>query len=126
METSETGDFDAVIRCLNQYFEGLHTANIELLDAIFHDDAMLKAPDMRRSKQVWLEAVASRDVPAQLGHDFNYRILSVEVIGDQAMAKVYCPLLGRHYIDFLGLLKENTHWKIVNKMYADSPDHAAR
>ena len=124
MQTPETTDFEAVIQCLNQYFEGLHNADVTLLSSIFHDDAVLKAPGLRRDKQTWLEAVSNRNIPAQLNHGYHYRILSVEVVADQAMAKVYCPLLGRHYIDFLGLLKEDGHWQIVNKMYTDSPDHS--
>ncbi len=38
-------------------------------------------------------------------------------VDDQAMAKVDVPLLAAHFIDFLGLLKEDGTWKIVNKMY---------
>jgi len=49
--------------------------------------------------------------------EYNFNIQSLEIIGDQAMAIVDAPLLAAHFIDFLGLLKENDQWKIVNKMY---------
>ena len=63
--------------------------------------------------------VASRPIPADEGHGFNYKILSVEVLGDQAMVKASCPLLGHDFIDYLGFLRENGVWLIVSKMYAD-------
>jgi len=49
--------------------------------------------------------------------DYAFKVLSLDIEGDQAMAKVDVPLLAAHFIDFLGLLKEDGKWKIVNKMY---------
>ena len=49
--------------------------------------------------------------------EYNFNIQSLEIVGDQAMAKVDAPLLAAHFIDFLGLLKEDGQWKIVNKMF---------
>ena len=46
--------------------------------------------------------------------EFNFIIQSLEIVGDQAIAKVDAPLLAAHFIDFLGLLKEDGQWKIVN------------
>ena len=61
--------------------------------------------------------MASRPIPCDEGMEYNFNIHSVEIIGDQAMAKVEAPLLAAHFIDFLGLLKEYGQWKIVNKMF---------
>ncbi|MEJ6476896.1 nuclear transport factor 2 family protein [Pseudoalteromonas piscicida] len=112
-------DLDQVTAIIQYYFEGLHQGNVEKLDTIFHADAVLKAPKVRRTKSQWLALVASRPTPESQGAAFNYRILSVDVVNHQAMVKLYCPLLEHHYIDFIGLLKENGQWRIVNKMYDD-------
>ncbi|MFO7704818.1 MAG: nuclear transport factor 2 family protein [Halopseudomonas sp.] len=114
-------DLPAIAALLGHYFDGLHRADTALLGGIFDDAAHLYAPGVRRSKQQWLELVANRPVPAALGHAFAYQILSVELTGEQALAKVSCPLLGRHYIDYLSLLKEQGQWRIVAKLYADNP-----
>ncbi|MBT1065501.1 nuclear transport factor 2 family protein [Bowmanella sp. Y26] len=114
-------ELQVVEALLMQYFEGLHNADIKLLERIFDADARLYAPGVRRSKAQWLELVASRPVPCELGHPFDYQILAIELCGEQAMAKVSCPLLGRHFIDYLGLLKEQGTWRIVAKQYADNP-----
>ena len=117
----QDAELTAITALLGHYFDGLHRADTELLSRIFDDDARLYAPGVRRSKQQWLELVANRPVPAALGHAFAYQILSVELSGEQALAKVACPLLGRHYIDYLSLLKEQGQWRIVAKLYADNP-----
>ena len=103
---------------VNEYFQGLHTGDAERLAPLFHQDCVLKAPDLRRTLDEWLTAVASRPVPAQNGHPEAYRILWVELAGDQAMIKVACPLPHGNFVDYLGFLKEDGVWKIVNKMYA--------
>jgi hypothetical protein len=103
------------------YFEGLYFADVKKLKAIFSPDSVLKAPGIRRNLEEWLELVQQRAIPAEQGESFRYRILSIEQLGDQAMVKVYCPLLDNAYIDFLGLLREDDQWQIVNKMYADIP-----
>lgn len=119
-QSTESGsDFAQVEQIVQGYFEGLYQGDVARLRSIFHPDAYLKAPNQRRSLNEWLDAVASRPVPQQLGSDFNFRILSIEVIRDQAMVKLECPLFEFFYIDFLGLLKENGQWLIVNKMYTD-------
>ena len=117
----QDADLVAITALLRHYFDGLHRADTALLSRIFDDAAHLYAPGVRRSKQQWLELVANRPVPAALGHAFAYQILSVELSGEQALAKVACPLLGRHYIDYLSLLKEQGQWRIVAKLYADNP-----
>lgn len=121
MMPSDISDLQQVEGLLQRYFDGLHHADTRLLDSIFDDDARLYAPGIRRSKAEWLALVASRPVPQALGHTFAYQVLAIELCGEQALAKVSCPLLGRHFVDYLGLLKEQGRWRIVVKQYADNP-----
>ena len=112
-------DFESVMALVKDYCHGLHFADVKKLRAIFHPDAFLKAPNVRRSLNEWLSAVATRPVPAQQGQSYNFKLVSVEIIKDQAMVKLECPLFDHLYVDFLGLLKENGRWLFVNKMYTD-------
>ena len=114
-----TSDFEIITAIIENYFNGLHDGDVTKLRSIFHQDAWLKAPGVRRSLEQWLEAVADRSVPAQQSKPFNFKILSIDVVQDQAMAKIQCPLFDFNYIDFLGFLKEQGQWLIVNKMYTD-------
>ncbi|WP_339668919.1 nuclear transport factor 2 family protein [Dasania marina] len=112
-------EFGLVMAIIRDYFDGLHFGDVAKLAAIFHPDAFLKAPGLRRSLKQWLDAVATRPVPAQQGKPYGYQLLAIEIIKDQAMVKLQCPLFDHDYVDFLGLLKENGRWLIVNKMYSD-------
>ena len=114
---SYRSDHEAIARILNSYFDGLFEGDVGKLRSIFHADAWLKGNNYRKTLNEWLEAVANRPIPRDEGMEYNFSIQSLEIIGDQAMAKVDVPLLAAHFIDFLGLLKEDGQWKIVNKMY---------
>lgn len=112
-------DFSSISAIIQQYFDGLYNGDVAKLSTIFHQDAWLKAPGSRRSLTEWLANVASRPIPAKQGSAFEFKLLAIDVVKDQAMVKIYCPLFGFNYIDFLGLLKEQEQWLIVNKMYTD-------
>ncbi len=119
-ETQEiTDDFASVTSIVQQYFDGLHHGDITKLSAIFHADTWLKTPGSRRSLKQWLTDVANRPTPKEQGRDYEFKLLSLDIVQDQAMVKIHCPLFDFNYIDFLGLLKENGQWLIVNKMYTE-------
>ncbi|WP_075989995.1 nuclear transport factor 2 family protein [Vibrio fluvialis] len=121
MPTTFNGNDDRqqIIAIINHYFDGLHRGDAVLLGRIFHPDVCLKAPGVRRSMTEWLNDVSERKSPEQLSLAFNFKIESLDIVKDQAMAKIHCPLFSFHYIDFLGLLKEDGQWRIVSKMYTD-------
>ena len=105
-----------VLEC---YFQGLYQGDSALLAEICDKELVLFAPRQRRTLQQWLNDVNTRPVPRALGEDYRFKILSIELVGSQAMAKLDCPLLGHNYTDFIGLLKENNQWKIVTKIYSE-------
>jgi 4-oxalocrotonate tautomerase len=113
-------DFQTVNTILLNYFKGLHEADTKLLAKICSEQLVLYSPDLRRSRDEWFAAITSRSVPLHLGDVFEYKVLSLDIVGSQAMAKLACPLLGHNYIDFIGLLKEHGRWKIISKMYCDT------
>ncbi|KZN44093.1 hypothetical protein N474_23490 [Pseudoalteromonas luteoviolacea CPMOR-2] len=119
MHSKNLSDIEAIKSLVHSYCEGLHNADVNILQSIFSDDVVLKAPDIRRTLKEWLLLVEKRPVPSELGLPFSYQILAVDIVGEQAMVKLVCPLFEHVYIDYLGLLKERGQWIIVNKMYAD-------
>ena len=60
-------DFERVMALVNDYFHGLHFGDTQKLNSIFHPDAFLKAPGLRRSLQEWLSAVDNRPIPNDTG-----------------------------------------------------------
>lgn len=117
--SNTTNDLSAIEAILQSYFDGLYYGNVAKLTSIFHPDAWLKSPGVRRSLTQWLADVATRATPSELNRPLEFKVLSIDLVQDQAMAKIHCPLFDFHYIDFLGLLKEQGKWQIVTKMYTD-------
>lgn len=113
---------DEVRLVARSYFIGLYTADVELLRSIFHVTATLQAPNLRLTRDEWLDRVASRPVPSNADSSRGFKILATDVGTRLAMMKLRCPLFQFCYTDFLTLLKEDGRWLIVNKTYADCPD----
>lgn len=102
---------------LQDYFDGLYEGDVEKLRRIFHADTWLKGSGLRISRDDWLDAVASRPIPKEEGLKYDFEILTLDIVNDHAMVKANVPLLAARYVDFLGLLKEEGRWKIVNKTF---------
>jgi len=120
--SDSNSDFLVISTILHSYFDALHHGDVAKLKSIFHPDAWLKSPGSRRSLNQWLNNVENRPIPAQLNKPFKFKILAIDVVQDQAMAKIFCPLFDFNYVDFLGLLKEEGQWRIVTKMYTDTKE----
>ena len=116
-QTGNKEDAQIIEALLQDYFDGLYEGDVAKLRNVFHDDAWLKGNHYRKSRDEWLAAVAARPIPKDQGMAYGFKVMSLDIVDDQAMAKVDVPLLAAHFIDFLGLLKEDGTWKIVNKMY---------
>lgn len=118
-EVIYSGEKKYIVGLVKQYFDGLYCGDVGLLKSIFHEDVVLKSPNLRRSMNEWMRLVCSRDTPKERRDSYGFKILWVDIQANQAMVKVKCPLLEYRYIDYLGFLKEGGCWKIVSKMYAE-------
>ena len=119
-------DLIEITRLLNEYFEGLYNADEKQLRKVFHPTANLQSQGLRLTRDEWLHRVVNRAIPSEIIESYHYKIINIDILGEQAMVKAECPLLGNFYIDFLSLLKEKGQWKIVNKMYSNAPDNYQR
>jgi hypothetical protein len=111
-----------ILDFLQRYLRGLHEGDHAALRVLFHPEALLfgavRGQSVQRTLDAYLEGVASRASANSLGEPFRMAILSVEVLGDMASAKVHVPMLGFNYYNFLSLRKQDGQWRIVNKSYA--------
>ncbi len=103
------------------YFNGIYTGNITQLEEVFHSEALLfgdiNGVPYFKTAAVYINGVKSRKSPKELGEDFKMKILSIEILGRNAIVKAQVPMLGYNYFDFLSLTKINKDWKIVNKTF---------
>ncbi|WP_309246528.1 nuclear transport factor 2 family protein [Ramlibacter montanisoli] len=110
---------DDLLQVLSTYFQAVYHGDVVALEGIFHPKAMLfgevKGQPYQKTLAAYLEGVAARNSPAQLGEPFLMRTLFIDVAGPIALAKLNCPMLGFNYVVFLTLVRIDGGWRIVGK-----------
>jgi hypothetical protein len=119
--TSGSQRHQDVLDVVDRYFKGLYTGDVALLRTIFHPQAVLfgevKGQPYLKPIAEYLEIVASRASPRDLGEPFQMEVLAVEVLDTVAYARVHSPMLGGNYFDYLALVRQDDRWLIVNKLF---------
>ncbi|WP_394777273.1 nuclear transport factor 2 family protein [Undibacterium sp.] len=113
---------DEIQQLINDYFTGVYTGNTDLLGRLFDPEAQVfgVVNELQYHKPValYLEGVAARKSPKELGETFRMKTLAVDVMGDIGSARLYSPMLGFEYCLYLTLARRRAGWQIVNKTYA--------
>lgn len=108
-------------KVIHNYLEGIYQGDVERLRSSFTDNAQLwgevKGAEYFKSLENYLEGVKNRKSPRELDEAFKMKILSLEITGNIATAKLHVPMLGYNYYDFLSLGIVKGEWKIVNKLF---------
>ena len=118
-------DHEGVLAAVDAYCKGVFRGDIALLRAVFHPKAALfaevRGQPYYKPLDDYLAVVARRESPEALGEPFLMKPVLVEVTHEIAFAKVHCPMLGYHYIDYLSFVRLEGRWVIVNKLFTDVP-----
>lgn len=120
--SATAADFAAVLALLERYFEAFQHSDARALGELFHSGALYAFADGASLKQLdmatYLPIVAARPSPASRGEARDDRVRALEFAGPStALATVECRLNGKHYVDFLSLLKLEGRWRIVSKVF---------
>lgn len=111
---------EKINKVISNYWEGIFTGNVEQLRQSFHRQAYLygdvKGEEYLKSLEEYLDGVAQRKSPSELGEEDRMEVLALEIIGDVAIVKLHAPMLGYNYYDFLSLAVVKGEWKIVNNL----------
>jgi len=103
------------------YFEGIFKGDVTKLKTCFHKNVSIygdiKGIEYLKSLKEYLDGVENRQSPKELNESFQMKIIGVDIMGKIAMAKLYVPMLGYNYYDYLSLAKIQSNWKIVNKIF---------
>lgn len=111
----------AIEATINDYFLGMYERELGRLRKAFHPSARLfghlDCVFIEMSLDEWLAKVQSRPIPAKNGEPFDMEILSVEISGAVAAAKVRDLYRGLRFTDYLQLAKIVGEWRIVCKVF---------
>jgi hypothetical protein len=119
----EFSDADpAIKRLIDNYFEVLHFQDMELFDQVFHKDCVLYSAQSGelniRPYNVYRDAVANRQSPAELGNARDDRVLLFDQISPTlAFVKPQLQMFGGVMQDYLNLVFLDGQWWVMAKMW---------
>lgn len=117
---------DGIRQAVNYYIDGLREGSVEILKQAFHEQATMCGYLGEDLLVVPIEGlydfVAAHPAPAQSGEPFSAEIVSLEVAGSVATAKIAeKSYQGFNFSTFFHLLKIEDRWWIVGKVFNVEP-----
>lgn len=107
---------------LGNYFDGLYHGDVEKLSRIYHERVRLYCPTDPELVELdlpgYLDIVKNRPSPASR-HDERFdRVLELSVpTRTTAHARVECAYLPKRFTDELTLVRTDSGWKIIAKVW---------
>jgi hypothetical protein len=107
---------------IQTYFDSLHESSAEKARAAFHPDAKITGYLEDGLHQMTLDDfagfVADQQPSAkEKGEPERLEILSLEIAGNTAAARIREDYLGLTFLDSISLLKTGDGWTIYNKLF---------
>jgi hypothetical protein len=112
----------AIEAMLSDYFDAMHTQDMEKFDRVFHKDVVLYSAQTGelniRPYVIYREAVVNRESPESKGEARNEKIIMIDEISDTAaLAKVQLEMFGGVMQDYLSLIHIDGRWQIISKIW---------
>lgn len=118
-----SSDLDDVMVPLNLYMDGHATGNGDLMRQAFHPEAKLFWNDddglAQRPSPEFADLFTGR--VAQDEADRKRRVVSVDITGDVAVAKIELDYPRVFITDYMTLIRVGDEWKIINKTFTRGP-----
>lgn len=110
--------YPAVAQAVNYYLEGGTNNDFETLKKAFHETATMKfianGEEYREVNAIEFFKKGMKPGPKQ---NRKTRIVSVDIAGDAAFAKLEIEYPTFTFVDYMHLLKVDDEWKIVSKIF---------
>lgn len=118
--------FDAVVKVLNTYFDGLYHSDTGRLAQVFHPRAIYASMSdgalLFRTMAEYFPVVDARPAPAARGERRRDNILAIDFAGPAtATARVTCAMGAKRFTDCLTLILDEGRWQIIAKVFHHEP-----
>jgi hypothetical protein len=112
----------AIESTIQLYFDSMHESSKDMVNVAFHPNAKITGifggDFLEMSRDDFGDLVASQQPsPKENGETQRVEILSVEVAGITAGARVRDDYLGFTFLDTLSFVKTDDRWVIYNKLF---------
>lgn len=119
-----TQNVSEISATLFNYFNGVFYGDVSKIESAFHPQCLIfgdvNGQPYFKTLSDYLEVVRNRKSPKDSGEEFRMKVLSVEIVNDIAYARLYVPMFGYHYYDYMALNRINGKWVIVNKIFTNN------
>ena len=115
-------DKDAIAAVIRTYFDCMNESSAEKVREAFHSNARITGylPDGLHEMTVedFAKFVASQQPsPKEKGDAEVLELVSLDIAGNTAVARVRDQYLGMNFLDTLSFLKIDSEWFIYNKLF---------
>ena len=119
--SKELNDIDLIQQTIQLYFDGLYHSDVEKINQAFHSSSQVigffDGNFSVMTIEQFADFVKATPPPSENGEDYDMKIVSMDITGNEAVVKVEDLYLGLRFTDYLSLLKIENEWVIVNKVY---------
>ena len=115
-------DKEAIEQIVQVYFDSMYESDLEKVKIAFHPNAMISGNfggsflEMDR-EDFGKFVISQQPTPEEKGDTPRLEILSIEIAGETAVARVRDDYLGQTFLDTLSMVKLGGIWSIYNKLY---------
>ena len=107
---------------IQTYFDCMFESSSDKTHAAFHPDAWITGylPNgyQQMSVQQFADFVASQQPsPQEQGETARLEVVSLDIAGNTAVARVRDDYLGMTFLDTLSFIKQDDEWRIFNKLF---------
>ena len=104
------------------YFDRMHESSSAKAHSAFHEDAWITGYLPNGYQQMTVDDFANfvssqQPSPKAQGVPARLDILSIDIAGQTAVARVRDDYLGMTFLDTLSLIKKDGRWSILNKLF---------
>jgi len=124
-----TGDDTAIRKVVNDYYVGLRDADLASLGKAFNDIAVvcgyIEAELFVKHVKTLYDYVVGNEPPSKKGDPFKCQIDAIRIAGKTAVVTLTeHNYLGYDYATSLHLIRDETGWSIVSKLFNGTPTPA--
>ena len=115
-------DKEAIEQIVQIYFDSMFESDLEKVNIAFHPNAMISGnfggSFLEMNKEDFGKFVVSQQPSPKEKRDVpRLEILSIDIAGETAVARVRDDYLGQTFLDTLSMVKLEGSWSIYNKLY---------
>ncbi len=115
---AQKSDHELVKQTISYYLDGGTNNDFDILKKAFHVNGTMKFIRDGEYKEVKVLEYFKKAMKPGPKQNRKTRIVSIDITGNAAQAKIELMYPNASYIDYMNLLKTNGEWKIVSKIFS--------